>query len=102
MMSQVCASLLLLTFYLLGSGGNKFHLKIGPNFPPQLLQPIPKEGDENRSKAKPKQTDNCVLLVLLSHLLQVGLKRTYGMYKFWLKRTYGMYKFRLKRTYPSL
>ena len=96
MMSQVCASLLLLTFYLLDSGGNKFHLKIGPNFPPQLLQPIPKEGDENRSKAKPKQTDNCVLL---SHLIQVGLKRTYGMYKFRLKRTYGVYKFRLKRTY---
>ena len=32
----------------------------------------------------------------------VGLKRTYGMYKFQLKRTYGMYKFWLKRTYPSL
>ena len=30
---------------------------------------------------------------------KVGLKRTYGMYKFWLKRTYGMYKFWLKRTY---
>ena len=30
------------------------------------------------------------------------LKRRYGMYKFRLKRTYGMYKFRLKHTYPSL
>ena len=30
---------------------------------------------------------------------KVGLKRTYGMYKFRLKRTYHMYKFRLKRTY---
>ena len=37
---------------------------------------------------------------------KVGLKRTYGMYKFRLKRTYSIYKFRhkfqLKRTYPSL
>ena len=53
MMKQVWAPLLLLTYYLLGSGGK--NSRILAKMAPQLLQPKHKEEHGNRSKSKPKE-----------------------------------------------